>query len=163
VNEPAPGMSDAGWQRLLDEPWDRAGIDVLAQTAILNRAAQLVRRHLENTVLREAHLTWNSYDVLQLVVSRRPIDTRTVARITGLAKPTISVISTDLAARHLIRRSRRSQSDPVPVRLHPTTSASDVVGRLRPLLATAVTDLRDGRVDDLDPVAVDLLRHLITP
>ncbi|MFF5085345.1 MarR family winged helix-turn-helix transcriptional regulator [Actinoplanes sp. NPDC000266] len=159
---PDSPIADGERGRLLDEPCDRAGIDVLAQTAILSRAGQLVRRHLENTVLRGAHLTWNSFDVLQLVVSRRPIDTRTVAAITGLAKPTVSVISTDLAARHLIRRARHRLSDPVAVRLYPTTAAAELVARLRPLLAAAVGDLRNGRVDGLDPVAVDLLRRLIT-
>jgi DNA-binding MarR family transcriptional regulator len=162
VTDAGSGPLGADRERLLDEPWDRAGIDAVTQTAILNHAAQLVRRHLENIVLRDVHMTWNSYDVLELVVSHRPIDTRTVARITGLAKPTISVISTDLAARHLIRRSRRPHTDPQPVRLHPTTTASNLVAELRPLLSAAVADLRDGRVDGLDPVAVDLLRHLIT-
>jgi DNA-binding MarR family transcriptional regulator len=147
--------------RLADQRWDHRGIDTLAQTAILLHAAQLARRHLENTVLRDAHLTFNSYDVLQLILTRQPIDTRALAQITGLAKPTISVISIDLAARHLIRRARH-HSDPMVVRQYPTTMAADLVSLVQPRLAAAVTELRAGHLDGLDPTAVDLLRRLIT-
>ncbi|WP_169792518.1 MarR family transcriptional regulator [Actinoplanes sp. NBRC 101535] len=81
--------------------------DLLHRTAVLCRRGNRIRRHLERAVLRDAGLTWSSYDVLQLAVSHRPIDTRTIAEIAGVSKSTVTMVADALSRRGLVRWLRR--------------------------------------------------------
>jgi DNA-binding MarR family transcriptional regulator len=152
-------MADSTETRQPDQDHPHQAADVPAMLAGLCRTANLVRRHLENAVLREAELTWNSYDVLQLSVARNDLDTRTTAQVTGLSKPTITVIATSLERRHLIRRTF-VQEDNRRVLLHPTTGAWQLVHELHPRLISALTDLTNGTVTGVDAGIAGLLRRL---
>jgi DNA-binding MarR family transcriptional regulator len=70
----------------------------------LCRSSNLVRRHLERTVLRDARLTWTSYDILQLAISRQTIGTRTIADVACVSKATVTISTNQLVDRALIRR-----------------------------------------------------------
>ncbi|WIM99998.1 MarR family transcriptional regulator [Actinoplanes oblitus] len=132
----------------------------LHRMAVLCRAGNLMKRHLERAVLRKERLTWSSYDVLQLAVSRRPIDTRTIAEIACISKATVSISANDLENRGLIRRGCYAE-DRRRIQVYPTAEGLRLIEDLRPRLATAAEHLfrhpRTGASND----AVALILYVV--
>ncbi|MEU4239686.1 MarR family winged helix-turn-helix transcriptional regulator [Actinoplanes sp. NPDC026619] len=120
--------------------------ELLHHVAVLCRAANHLRRHLEHTVLRDARLTWASYDVLQLATGRRPVDARTITEVTGLAKATVTLAVKDLIARQLIRRLPRA-GDHRYWLLQPTAAGLQFHRDLRTRLTAALSELLDHATD----------------
>jgi DNA-binding MarR family transcriptional regulator len=154
---PAPTQM-AGCQA---DPGEPPTLDIGALT-VLCRAANLVRHHLDTHVLYDAHLTWTSWDILQLVVGQPAIATRQVAASAAVSKSLVTKISNTLVERDLIHRGRET-GDQRLVRLYPTSRGQRLVQDLMPQLGDAYERyIATGRgtVDDAFRV---LLRDLFLP
>jgi MarR family transcriptional regulator, organic hydroperoxide resistance regulator len=79
--------------------------DRMAAVANIHRAASAVRRHLENSVLRESDLTWTAFVVLWVVWVRGETKTRHVAEEAGISKGTLTGVARTLESRGLLRRA----------------------------------------------------------
>ncbi|MCX2970218.1 MULTISPECIES: MarR family winged helix-turn-helix transcriptional regulator [Streptomyces] len=77
----------------------------MAVVANMHRAAAAVRQHLENSVLREAELTWTAFVVLWVVWIWGASETRRVAEEAGISKGTLTGVARTLQTRGLVRRS----------------------------------------------------------
>ncbi|MBG0567525.1 MarR family winged helix-turn-helix transcriptional regulator [Actinoplanes aureus] len=153
-----PGTVDSG---RADEPAAiRESAAPLKRVALLCRSSNLIRRHLERTVLRSARLTWSSYDILQLTVARRPIDTRTIAEIACVSKASVTICADDFVNRSLIRRGYDPQ-DRRRVLLHPTPAAWQLIQDIRARLAAEIDRLLHGGLPGLDADATTLLHQIV--
>ncbi|WP_214414665.1 MarR family winged helix-turn-helix transcriptional regulator [Sphaerisporangium fuscum] len=77
----------------------------MAVVANIYRAASTVRQHLENSVLREADLTWTAFVVLWVLWISGESETRYVAEEAGISKGTLTGVSRTLESRNLVTRS----------------------------------------------------------
>ncbi|MET7987768.1 MarR family transcriptional regulator [Streptomyces sp. NPDC005281] len=77
----------------------------MAVVANIYRAASAVRQHLENSVLRDADLTWTSFVVLWVVWVWGESETRHVAEEAGISKGTLTGVSRTLEGRGLMTRA----------------------------------------------------------
>lgn len=77
----------------------------MAVVANIYRAASAVRQHLENTVLRDADLTWTAFVVLWVAWVWGESETRRVAEEAGISKGTLTGVSRTLEKRGLLRRA----------------------------------------------------------
>lgn len=133
-------------------------VALLSITALC-RASNLVRRELERGVLGDAGLTWSSYDVLQLSISRRPIDTRTVAEISCLTKGAVSICANGLESRGLIRRGRHAE-DRRRILLHPTAEGLRLINDVRPRLSAEAQRVLRHPLDGVSHDVVALIVHI---
>jgi DNA-binding MarR family transcriptional regulator len=127
----------------------------------LCRSSNLIRRHLERTVLRDARLTWTSYDILQLAISRQPIDTRTIAEVACVSKATVTISTNHLVDRALIRRGFDT-NDNRRVLLHPTPAAWQLIQHTRARLGAEIQQLLRHNIPGLNTDATTLLRQIVT-
>jgi len=81
-------------------------LDFAASHALLSlyRAANAVRAHLTNSVLRPYDLTWTGFLVLWTLWIWDSMETRDVAESVGISKGTLTGVSKTLASRGLIER-----------------------------------------------------------
>lgn len=143
------------------DPSEPPTLDIGA-LSLLGRAATLVRHHLDTHVLYDAHLTWTSWDILQLIVSQPGIATRQVAVSAAVSKSLATEISNTLVERDLIHRTRETGDQRLD-RLYPTARGQHLVQDLLPQLGDAYERyIATGRgtVDDAFRV---LLRDLFLP
>lgn len=104
--------------------------------ALLCRAANLVRRHLETCVLYDAHLTWTSWDVLTIVNDQPGVSTREIADIAVISKSGTAQVCDLLVGRALIYRTRES-GDRRLTQVYPTSRGSRLVADLIPQISDA--------------------------
>jgi DNA-binding MarR family transcriptional regulator len=81
-------------------------LDFAASHALLSlyRAANAVRGHLTNNVLRPHDLTWTGFLVLWTLWIWDSMETRDIAESVGISKGTLTGVAKTLAARELIER-----------------------------------------------------------
>ncbi|MFE6055280.1 MarR family winged helix-turn-helix transcriptional regulator [Kitasatospora sp. NPDC056446] len=79
--------------------------DQMAVVSNIYRAANAVRQHVENTVLRGSDLTWTGFTVLWVVWIWGEMETRHVAEEAGISKGTLTGVARTLESRGLLRRS----------------------------------------------------------
>jgi DNA-binding MarR family transcriptional regulator len=127
--------------------------------AELIRTANLLRRHVERTVLRRAGLTWTSFDVLQVVCWAKRVDARAVTTELGIAKATLSGVVDALAGRGFLTRWPH-EGDRRRVDLYPTVAGMQYTQRVQDAVRQEETWLlqRAGGSDTAPPV--HLLREL---
>ncbi|MBV8931031.1 MAG: winged helix-turn-helix transcriptional regulator [Kutzneria sp.] len=82
-------------------------IDIDAMTALsnLHRAALVVRNHFEQSVLRDVDLSWTGFVVLWVVWIWGDVETRHVAKESGISKGTLTGVARTLDNRGLLNRS----------------------------------------------------------
>ncbi len=80
--------------------------DAMALSAELAQAAAAVRNRLEQGPLAESKLSFSAYQVLWIVWSWQPIETRAIAAEAGLGKAALSGILNTLERRNLITRTK---------------------------------------------------------
>jgi DNA-binding MarR family transcriptional regulator len=95
------------------------------------RAATAVRQHLENSVLREAELTWTAFTVLWEVWIWGESETRHVAEEAGISKGTLTGVARTLESRGLLRRTQHA-SDGRLVLLALTPEGDELMARVFP-------------------------------
>ena len=81
-------------------------VDDCAANAVssLYRAANAVRNHLTNTVLREHDLSWTGFTVLWVVWIFDGLETRHAARSAAISKGTLTGVAKTLEGRGWLRR-----------------------------------------------------------
>ncbi len=83
-------------------------LDVEAMAVVSNifRASNLVRSHLERTVLAPHGLSWTAFVVLWVVWIWAPVETRTIAEEGAFSKATLTGVLKTLEAKKLAKRTR---------------------------------------------------------
>jgi DNA-binding MarR family transcriptional regulator len=104
--------------------------------ALLVRAANLVRRHLDTYVLYNVHLNWTSWDVLTIINDRPGISTRQITDIAVISKSGTTQVCDLLVDRSLIYRTRET-GDRRLTQLYPTSRGSRLVTDLIPQISDA--------------------------
>jgi MarR family transcriptional regulator, organic hydroperoxide resistance regulator len=95
--------ADQGHRRSNGRRDERAGAtEALIE---LHRAANAMRNHLEQAVLRQESLTWTGFVVLREVWAARQLETRRAAKRAGIAKATLTGVVDTLVRRGLVRRA----------------------------------------------------------
>ena len=120
-------------------------VDVPAANAVstLYRAANTVRTHLTNTVLRDHGLTWTGFVVLWVVWIWDGMETRYAAESAGISKATLTGVVKTLEARGWITRET-SETDRRLVNLRLTESGRSVMQELYPAFNAAESEVVAG-------------------
>ncbi|GAA2470821.1 hypothetical protein Ahu01nite_079800 [Winogradskya humida] len=156
----AAGIAEPAMPAVPDIAAAEAGLGQLDRLAQLCRTANFARHYLEAAVLRDANLTWTSYDVLHLTVMHRPVDTGVVAALAQVSKGSVTRYAAAFIRRGLLRRSVPTK-DRRRSLLAPTAAGWALNQQLRGQLIAELNTLLDthagaGRND------IDVLRLLIT-
>jgi DNA-binding MarR family transcriptional regulator len=108
-------------------------IDMSAMAAVSNiyRAANVVRNHLERTVLAPHELTWTGWVVLWVVWIWGDIETRHIAAEAGISKGTLTGVIGTLENRGLLKR-RTHPDDARRVLVSLTPKGRRLMGTLFP-------------------------------
>ncbi|WKU03495.1 MarR family winged helix-turn-helix transcriptional regulator [Micromonospora sp. HUAS LYJ1] len=104
-----------------------AGLDPVTE---LCRTADAVRAHLERVVLRQAGMTWTTYDVLLLVCARRVIEPPHIASLAGVARSTLTSVLAALTDQGLVLRELH-EHDQRRVVVRPTAAGAVLADRMR--------------------------------
>ena len=117
-------------------------LDFAASHALLSlyRAANAVRGHLTNTVLRPNDLTWTGFLVMWTLWIWDSMETRDVAESVGISKGTLTGVAKTLAARDLIERIP-STVDRRLVHLKLSTSGLALMDEIYPEFNQAESDV----------------------
>jgi DNA-binding MarR family transcriptional regulator len=120
-------------------------LDFAAAAAVssLYRAANAVRLHLTNSVLREHGLSWTGFVVLWVVWIWDGLETRQAADSAAISKATLTGVVKTLEARGLITR-RVSDTDRRLVNLELTPSGVTLMNELYPAFNAAEAEIVAG-------------------
>jgi MarR family transcriptional regulator, organic hydroperoxide resistance regulator len=148
------GLADT--EKAMSSHIARLALDLPAASALssLFRAANSIRNHLTNTVLREHDLSWTGFVVLWSVWIYDGLETRHAAESAAISKGTLTGVANTLEARGWLRRQvddadRRlvhlvltDAGVHLMEQLYPQFNAAEaeVVGRIAPDHLTSVTD-----------------------
>lgn len=147
----------------VDEHLAGLPLDLAALVAVqnLHRAASAVRRHLEQSALRGADLSWTAFNVLWLLWVHGPTESRSVAAEIGVSRATLSGVATTLERRGLLRR-RPHRDDGRLVIFETTPAGRHLVAELFPLV-NAEESASVRCLDDPErELLADLLRRVVT-
>lgn len=95
------------------------------------RAANAIRTHITNTVLRQYDLTWTGFTVLWVVWIWDGMETRHVAESAAISKATLTGVVKTLESRGWIRRESLP-NDRRLVRLELTNAGAELMSELYP-------------------------------
>jgi MarR family transcriptional regulator, organic hydroperoxide resistance regulator len=138
-------------------------LDVPAALAVssLYRAANAVRNHLTNTVLREHDLSWTGFVVLWVVWIFDGLETRHAAQSAAISKGTLTGVAKTLEARGWLRRET-DPSDRRLVLLSLTDAGVALMEDLYPRFNQAEAEVV-ARIEAKHlPVLTDHLRTMVT-
>jgi DNA-binding MarR family transcriptional regulator len=143
---------------------DRDAFSGATETVLhLHRAANAVRQHVEQIVLRPRQLTWTGFVVLRTVWAARRIETRHVAEQAGISKATLTGVVDTLAGRGLMRRSTHP-GDGRLVLLQLTRKGQRLIRELLPESQTAeafaLSYLEPGELPRMTAALRGLVDHL---
>ena len=132
-----------------------------AAVSSLYRAANAVRMHLTNTVLREHQLTWTGFVVLWVVWIWDGIETRRAAESAAISKATLTGVVKTLEARGLIAR-RVGEVDRRLVTLELTPSGLALMQELYPAFNAAEAEVVSGLSERSTEELTRSLRRIVT-
>jgi DNA-binding MarR family transcriptional regulator len=123
----------------------RLALDFPAAHALssLYRAANAVRNHITNLVLREHDLTWTGFVVLWVVWIWDGLETRHAAESAAISKATLTGVVRTLEARGWITRSTDAQ-DRRLVHLQLTEAGIELMETLYPQFNAAESEILSG-------------------
>lgn len=133
-------------------------LDFAASHALLSlyRAANAVRGHLTNSVLRPHDLTWTGFLVMWTLWIWDSMETRDVAESVGISKGTLTGVAKTLASRNLIERIP-STADRRLVSLKLSKSGLDLMDSIYPEFNKTESRL----VGDLDALQLDTMTQAL--
>ncbi len=139
------------------------GLDVDAARAVssIYRAANAVRTHITNEVLRPHDISWTGFVVMWVVWTEGALETRQVADAAAISKATLTGVVKTLAARGWIeRRGREDDHRLVELTLTPCGVAlmEEVFPHFNAVEAEVVKGLSSRRRKDL----TSSLRHIVS-
>lgn len=127
----------------------------------LYRAANAVRNHLTNTVLREHDLSWTGFVVLWVVWIFDGLETRHAARSAAISKGTLTGVAKTLEARGWLRRDT-DPADRRLVQLSLTEEGIALMEDLYPRFNAAEAEVV-ARIEAADlPLLTEHLRTMVT-
>jgi len=132
-----------------------------AAVSSLYRAANAVRLHLTNSVLREHGLSWTGFVVLWVVWIWDGLETRRAADSAAISKATLTGVVKTLEARGLITR-RVSDTDRRLVNLELTPSGVTLMKELYPAFNAAETEMVAGLSPRSLAQLTNSLRSIVT-
>ena len=132
-----------------------------AAVSSLYRAANAVRLHLTNSVLREHGLSWTGFVVLWVVWIWDGLETRRAADSAAISKATLTGVVKTLEARGLITR-RVSETDRRLVNLELTPSGVTLMKELYPAFNAAETEMVAGLSPRSLAQLTNSLRSIVT-
>jgi MarR family transcriptional regulator, organic hydroperoxide resistance regulator len=134
--------------------------DVGGALVELHRAANAVRHHVEQAVLRHKNLSWTGFVVLREVWTAERIETREAAVRAGIAKATLTGVVNTLARRGLLRRIQHPDDGRL-VLLEVTARGKRLLRDILPL-SQAEEIFTLGHLDDTQIAHVhELMRKLV--
>jgi DNA-binding MarR family transcriptional regulator len=134
--------------------------DVGGALVELHRAANAVRHHVEQAVLRHKNLSWTGFVVLREVWTAERIETREAALRAGIAKATLTGVVNTLASRGLLRRIQHPEDGRL-VLLEVTARGKRLLRDILPL-SQAEEVFTLAHLDDAQIAHVhDLMRKLV--
>jgi len=138
-------------------------LDFAAAAAVssLYRAANAVRLHLTNSVLREHGLSWTGFVVLWVVWIWDGLETRRAADSAAISKATLTGVVKTLEARGLITR-RVSDTDRRLVNLELTPSGVTLMKELYPAFNAAEAEMVAGLSPRSLAQLTNSLRSIVT-
>jgi DNA-binding MarR family transcriptional regulator len=128
-------------------------------TTELVRAANILRVHLDQMVLREFGLHWTAFDILQLICHSRYVETGNVAAALAISKGAVTDTTARLLARGLVRRHPRP-ADRRRIVLVPTAAGSELTQRIRRRVAAEEIRILRRVTSLIDARAMAVLRHI---
>lgn len=140
-------------------------LDFGAMTALSNmyRVASAVRNHFEQSVLKEADLTWTAFVVLWVVWIFRSMESRHVAEEAGITKGTLTGVVNTLESRGLLTREVPA-SDRRRMFLSLTDKGEELMAELFPAFNQeeqfVVEGLGERRVKELGTTLRRVLTHI---
>jgi DNA-binding MarR family transcriptional regulator len=132
-----------------------------AAVSSLYRAANAVRVHLTNSVLRERGLTWTGFVVLWVVWIWDGMETRRAAESAAISKATLTGVVKTLEARGLINR-RVSDTDRRLVNLELTPAGAVLMKELYPIFNAAEAEAVAGLSPRSLAQLTNSLRSIVT-
>ena len=132
-----------------------------AAVSSLYRAANAVRLHLTNSVLREHGLSWTGFVVLWVVWIWDGLETRHAADSAAISKATLTGVVKTLESRGLIAR-RVSDTDRRLVNLQLTPSGVALMKELYPAFNAAEAEIVSGLSPRSLAQLTDGLRSIVT-
>lgn len=132
-----------------------------AAVSSLYRAANAVRLHLTNTVLRERGLTWTGFVVLWVVWIWDGVETRHAAESAAISKATLTGVVKTLESRGLINRTI-SEADRRLVNLELTPAGLTLMEELYPVFNAAEAEVVGGLSDRATRELTTSLRRIVT-
>jgi len=132
-----------------------------AAVSSLYRAANAVRVHLTNTVLRQHGLTWTGFVVLWVVWIWDGMETRRAAESAAISKATLTGVVKTLEARGLLTR-RVSGTDRRLVILELSDAGTELMTTLYPVFNAAEAEVVASLSEQNLTVMTDSLRQIVT-
>ena len=132
-----------------------------AAVSSLYRAANAVRVHLTNTVLRQHGLTWTGFVVLWVVWIWDGMETRRAAESAAISKATLTGVVKTLEARGLLTR-RVSGTDRRLVILELSDAGTKLMTTLYPVFNAAEAEVVASLSEQNLTVMTDSLRQIVT-
>ena len=132
-----------------------------AAVSSLYRAANAVRVHLTNTVLRQHGLTWTGFVVLWVVWIWDGLETRRAAESAAISKATLTGVVKTLEARGLLTR-RVSGTDRRLVILELSQAGTELMTTLYPVFNAAEAEVVGSLSEQNLIVLTDSLRQIVT-
>ena len=132
-------------EKAMNEHVTGLALDFPAAAALssLYRAANAVRLHLTNAVLRDEGLTWTGFVVLWVVWIWERVETRHAAEAAAISKATLTGVVKTLEGRGLITR-QVSEVDRRLVNLELTPEGVELMKRLYPVFNAAESEIVAG-------------------
>ncbi|NLU70494.1 MarR family winged helix-turn-helix transcriptional regulator [Streptomyces sp. HNM0574] len=131
-----------------------------ASVSNIYRAAAAVRQHFENSVLRDAGLTWTSFVVLWVVWIWGEMETRYVAEEAGISKGTLTGVARTLAGRGLLERNSHPDDGRLAL-LRLTDEGEEVMAELFPAFNAEEAFVTEALTDTENRILADLLRKIV--
>ncbi|WP_436845294.1 MarR family winged helix-turn-helix transcriptional regulator [Streptomyces sioyaensis] len=132
----------------------------MAAVANLYRAAAAVRQHFENSVLRDAELTWTAFVVLWVVWTGGERETRRVAEEAGISKGTLTGVARTLQSRGLLERKVHPADGRLAL-LAPTPEGERLMTRILPEFNAEEVFVTEALSDDEALELADLLHRVV--
>ena len=152
----------AATEKAMNQRIGHLPLNFAAATAVssLYRAANAVRNHLTNTVLREHDLSWTGFVVLWVVWLFGKLETRHAARSAVISKGTLTGVAKTLEARGWLTR-QTDPNDRRQVHLRLTAAGHALMEDLYPRFNAAEAEVV-ARIDETGlPELTGLLRTMV--
>ena len=133
--------------------------EAMAVIAELAQAAASVRNRIEQGPLAEVKLSFTGYQVLWIVWTWQPIETREIASEAGLGKAALSGVLATLERRGLITR-KKARDDARLVQVSLTAAGKKQFEKLLPLVNALEAEIAAEIHPNNRALAIDLLRKL---